>query len=171
VRFQYITVQVIFGFQSGLQLFNAGNAKVFPFTLKCPRCNCSMITTRRFWGIFIKGDQLVMIMRSALHRPSDVLPAKSPTPGRKSARDCQRLSPRSTIISVSGSPHRLIALSLVTSSNVPRSSPKNDIRFHNNTCWTFLKMWDQMKTTVFRSLSLSGRTNVTWLLVTTWRCS
>ncbi len=33
--------------------------------------------------------------------------------------------------------------------------PKNELRVHSNTWWTFLKMWDQMRTTWVTLLSLS----------------
>lgn len=45
----------------------------------------------------------------------------------------------------------------VTIGSVPWSSQKIELTVHSNTWSTFLKTWDQMKTTSFSILSLTGR--------------
>jgi hypothetical protein len=46
------------------------------------------------------------------------------------------------------------ALPLVASSKCCMKLAKNELTVYSNTCWGFLKMWDQMKITLLCSLSL-----------------
>lgn len=56
-------------------------------------------------------------------------------------------------------PHDKSKSASVTIGNVPWSSQKIELTVHSNTSSTFLQTWDQMKTTSFCILSLTGRAN------------